>query len=311
MRAQPAETCLLCGSAGVRIHAAMSDQLFDAIGEWSVRRCSSAGCGLAWLDPKPLPDDLHLAYSHYYTHSDAGSGSAPFKGPARRLVRRLERVWLAVLGLRRARQDIEVLFLDGRTPGKVLEVGCGDGARLVTMQQLGWTVEGQEVDSVSAAQARGRGFPVHLGTLEELGLARRVLRRRRDESRAGAPSRPGRSARPVSTPPQTRRSVRRHDAEHPQLRPRQVRARLDRPRRASPPAPVQPGRGRPFGGTSRLQPLAGVLQSRQGRRLAGGQSRDRPGGSPDAGPHVGLSRTQRPLVSADGSDRLRPPRRLR
>ena len=34
------------------------------------------------------------------------------------------------------------------------------------------------------------------------------------------------------------------------------------------------------------------------------------GGHQMRGP-VGLSRTQRPLVSADGSDRLRPPRRLR
>jgi len=34
-------------------------------------RCGDAACGLLWLDPAPLAEDLPLAYAAYHTHPEA------------------------------------------------------------------------------------------------------------------------------------------------------------------------------------------------------------------------------------------------
>jgi len=68
-------------------------------------------------------------------------------------------------------QQLELMYLDGRNPGRVLEVGCGDGARLAKLRTLGWEVQGQEIDEKAAAQAR-KSFelPIFLGSLDRAGF---------------------------------------------------------------------------------------------------------------------------------------------
>jgi SAM-dependent methyltransferase len=61
--------------------------------------------------------------------------------------------------------------LEREATGRLLELGCGDGSRLLHMRSRGWTVEGQEIDpSASAFRLRAEGIPVHLGTVESIGL---------------------------------------------------------------------------------------------------------------------------------------------
>ena len=171
MREEHAETCILCGTPGTVIHSRVRDNIFGVAGEWRVRSCPNAQCGLCWLDPKPVADDLHESYSHYFTHSPGTEDSHDrFNALVRRIVRRLERTWLALLGQRKSRRDIECLFLNSDAPGEVLEVGCGDGARLVALNELGWSVHGQEVDEDAAAVAASRGYRVFVGELGEIGL---------------------------------------------------------------------------------------------------------------------------------------------
>jgi len=50
-------------------------------------------------------------------------------------------------------------------PGRLLDVGCGNGSRLRKMRDLGWDVVGQDVDPEAVAVARGSGLEVHLGPL--------------------------------------------------------------------------------------------------------------------------------------------------
>jgi 2-polyprenyl-3-methyl-5-hydroxy-6-metoxy-1,4-benzoquinol methylase len=109
----------------------------------------------------PTEEDIEKAYRTYYTH-------------ARRSIPFLERLlaWMLYgsLGLLGERRRSDGVYLDGITPGRVLEIGFGDGNRMERLIALGWHVEGQEVDPVSVANARKRGLKVHEGSLKSCSL---------------------------------------------------------------------------------------------------------------------------------------------
>ena len=132
--------CLLCGTHGVPLYEHLRDRLFGAPGEWTLVRCGNASCGLVWLDPMPLEEDIGRAYDSYYTHANSQAGQSL----ASRLLFRL-------LGLEQERQRLEHYFLDDLPPGRLLEVGFGDGKRLERFKAIGWEVEGQEMDPVAIA----------------------------------------------------------------------------------------------------------------------------------------------------------------
>ena len=169
MRVEHVTTCHVCGGAGELVHPEVHDGLFGVPGRWGVRACDNQACGLLWLDPRPIEDDIHRAYTEYYTHGDEpGAGGGGLVGRIGQLVAVL---WLGLLGLRGARRSSELMYLDRRAPGRVLDVGCGDGLRLGMLAERGWTVVGQEVDPAAARAAREqRGITVHVGELRSLAL---------------------------------------------------------------------------------------------------------------------------------------------
>ncbi|MDX1382154.1 MAG: class I SAM-dependent methyltransferase, partial [Thermoanaerobaculia bacterium] len=77
----------------------------------------------------------------------------------------------SALGLTPLRRRLDRFLLEATEPGRLLEIGFGDGSRLDDLTRLGWRVEGQEVDPVCVRDARKRGLTVHEGPLEGLGLA--------------------------------------------------------------------------------------------------------------------------------------------
>ena len=111
------------------------------------------------MNPIPLEEDLGIAYEEYFTHD----GAEISQGGASKLL-------LSLLGMQKQRRQIEDYMLNDLPPGRVLELGFGDGRRLRKLTQLGWDTEGQEVDPVSAANAQRNGHKVHLGPLETLQL---------------------------------------------------------------------------------------------------------------------------------------------
>lgn len=175
--------CALCGKEGHGLYANLEDRLYSTAGSWSLRACPSDGCGLIWLDPRPIDEDIGKTYASYYTHSEpdrpvltsrmatvynavASSYVAHRFGYSQGTAHRW--LWPLMYLHPGARDEADGSVSHQRLPTKgarLLDVGCGDGSQLATMQELGWTVEGIEIDSRAVEAALRRGLPVRLGTL--------------------------------------------------------------------------------------------------------------------------------------------------
>lgn len=71
IRTRPYPNCYLCSTLGKPLYQGLKDCLFGAAGEWNLKKCPNPECGLVWLDPMPIEEDIHKAYQNYYTHQDA------------------------------------------------------------------------------------------------------------------------------------------------------------------------------------------------------------------------------------------------
>jgi len=188
IRAEPRPACTICGAAGAALYEALRDRLFSAPGEWSHRRCTNRSCGLIWLDPMPLAEDIHLAYASYYTHAQPQAR----RGALARLFDAAKRGYLAqrygyvdgvslaarAAGLlawiypgRAAELDFSVMWLPPAERGRLLDVGAGSGWLVAQMAALGWKAEGLDFDARSVEAARERGLTMHAGGIAEQGFA--------------------------------------------------------------------------------------------------------------------------------------------
>jgi SAM-dependent methyltransferase len=170
LRSIPGPDCKFCGAPGVLIYQGLSDSVFSVPGVWNLKQCPNSECGLMWLDPMPLEEDIYKAYQSYYTHSDNYRKKINLGKPITTILIQIFRLFLRLTPIHRERKDRNRMYLGNINPGRLLEVGCGDGARLVKLAALGWSVEGQEVDPLSADVATKTGIKIHLGPLQNLGL---------------------------------------------------------------------------------------------------------------------------------------------
>lgn len=127
--------CNLCGSP-------LADEWLSTTDRWTgepfdILRCRH--CGLRCTHPSPTPDEL----ARYYP---------PPTEPA--WLTRILRRWLR---RHRARWSAA-----GLSPGRALEIGCGDGWMLEALRDAGWDVVGTERSAASAAYARSRGLDVRV-----------------------------------------------------------------------------------------------------------------------------------------------------
>lgn len=188
IRTKPYPTCILCGAKGELLYSGQRDRWFGAAGSWDLKKCPKNDCGLIWLDPMPLAEDIVKAYTkHYYTH-DRGRTTRPS------LLRRIYTV-AADCHIRK-KFGYPTDFISGRgrlagmlltlfpshslnlqaqaryirwVPGggRILDVGCGSGGWLLQMRQLGWQVEGVDFDPDATEAAAREGLTVRRGSLEE------------------------------------------------------------------------------------------------------------------------------------------------
>ncbi len=169
IRSRPRPVCYLCGAPGVSLYEGVKDRVFGAPGIWNFKRCPTLRCGLIWLDPIPMEEEVGKAYARYYTHAETQKRQT---GPTG-VWRKGASVLLSLANpVHRERERLSLMHLDGVKPGKLLDVGCGNGARLAKLRSLGWDVYGQDVDPVAVAYAReSLGLETHLGRLEEMPFA--------------------------------------------------------------------------------------------------------------------------------------------
>lgn len=169
IRTTAKQECSICGNVGKMLHEGLKDQLFGAPGDWSIRRCSSNSCGLLWLDPCPIEEDIGSAYQTYYTHADIEDKSLVMSRLVACIRDLMVNIVTSICGQRSEKKDIAHMYLRDMPPGQVLDIGCGDARFLNRMKQLGWAVQGVDFDAAAASNAKNLyGIDVKIGTLEYL-----------------------------------------------------------------------------------------------------------------------------------------------
>ncbi|MDD5434847.1 MAG: class I SAM-dependent methyltransferase [Nitrospira sp.] len=173
IRTRSCPECYLCGSAGKPLYNKLNDSLFGVSGDWNLRRCINQGCGLVWLDPMPLEEDIGKAYGTYYTHSEADirTKEAIINRILRWNLKQIYNLLKYITLIHYGRRRLNLMYMNKVKSGKLLEVGCGGGRRLSKMRALGWEVEGQEVDPRAAKHASDvYGFTIHLSSLKDIAF---------------------------------------------------------------------------------------------------------------------------------------------
>jgi 2-polyprenyl-3-methyl-5-hydroxy-6-metoxy-1,4-benzoquinol methylase len=190
IRSRSCPYCCVCGQKGESLYENLSDRLFGAPGMWNLKRCPSRVCGVVWLDPMPVEEDIGKAYRSYYTHE---ADAHPANNLARRLYSRIRAGYVRVKygyrndkrnrwdqlfallanlnPVRRASFDFGVFYLRFNPNGRFLELGCGSGLMLESMRDLGWRAEGIDFDASAVELTSKKNLVVHCGKLQDLEFA--------------------------------------------------------------------------------------------------------------------------------------------
>lgn len=181
---QSCPDCYLCGTPGQPLYQGLQDRLFGARGTWNLKYCPNPACGLAWLDPMPLEEEIWKAYSNYFTHVKIQQRSGLLyqvylyarngywakrfgDSTTKSRWQMLAGAFFHIHPWYREALDLTVMELKAQPGKRLLDLGCGSGNNLVLLQSLGWQVEGVEVDPKAVSQARARGLQVRQGTLAD------------------------------------------------------------------------------------------------------------------------------------------------
>ena len=187
--------CPICQSTTRTVlYEGLTDTLFKcAPGRWTLHACS--GCGTAYLNPRPSAASIGKAYASYYTHSEAENKAPAQNLPSwgRALLKCARATFNSYLNARwhtaltpsnawgrylvprisqaRALAEQKMRQMPNQPvgrPGRLLDVGCGNGAFLQMAQAAGWSVQGIDFDPIAVAEARRQGLAVDLGGIDQL-----------------------------------------------------------------------------------------------------------------------------------------------
>ena len=140
-RTESAALCMLCGQSAWETHlSSVLDYLTDE--HFDIDRC--VGCGL--LITRPMPTEAQI--DRYYPARYRGNRHG-FTGRMRVVLRR---------------RAIEARFPRGFR-GRLLDVGCGDGAFVLEMRRRGWEVCATELDPATVQRLQASGIDAKLPRL--------------------------------------------------------------------------------------------------------------------------------------------------
>jgi SAM-dependent methyltransferase len=160
--------CGLCGAAeSTVVHQGLTPTRYGSASDsFGLVRCDA--CGLVYLSPRPSAEEI----GRFYPQEFYGELTADTSGPRGRLASLYNRLFPSA----DARRLDSMLTLVRRhwpgLPGRVLDVGAGDGNFLDHMTRAGWQGEGTELcaDSARIAARRASRNRIHVGALEDLEL---------------------------------------------------------------------------------------------------------------------------------------------
>lgn len=148
-------SCPLCGEGDFHITIQACDRHYGNPGRFPIAECSN--CGLNFLNPMPTLSYLSDAYPiNYYSYAPP----IPEIGKSK-LRRHVIRV-LRCLFFRDLGSTGDPMF---KTPGTMLDFGCGSGRFLASMREKGWKVQGVELDTLAAERGRKEGLDIFAGTI--------------------------------------------------------------------------------------------------------------------------------------------------
>jgi SAM-dependent methyltransferase len=170
--------CPKCGAAEQSVIAEGEDFLYGVAGTFFAAQCSQ--CGLWFQSPRPRIDDFTSLYTGDYIPHEGEDHVRPRSAGELEYLRRalgyahlpaqpagtrarvaLARPWYRWLaGVR-----LEPRYVPH---GRLLEIGCGSGGRLVRLRDCGWRdLTGIELVPAAAERARAKGFDVVCARVEE------------------------------------------------------------------------------------------------------------------------------------------------
>lgn len=181
---EPAKRCPVCASTGKIALADCRDYLCALPGRWTFFEC--ADCRSLWLNPRPSAQAIPLLYPSSYGFTRTPLQLEERNGFGQRLKRAIlahsfgyddlpnDLSWAGAILSRIApikrRAGYSTRYLAKRAGGKLLDVGCGNGAFMHAMQRLGWETRGLEPDGEAAAIATAAGLSVEVTGIENAQL---------------------------------------------------------------------------------------------------------------------------------------------
>lgn len=146
--------CPVCPENSSVAHASGIDFEYGTTGarEWTFRQCRI--CATLFLSPRPAPNEMGRIYpSNYYAYDFTAKRSLGYKVKA-------------ILDRSAAKKYLSLLA----RPGKILDVGCGDGRLLGVFFDLGVEkkdLHGLELDEPAVSRAQKNGLQVQRRSFED------------------------------------------------------------------------------------------------------------------------------------------------
>lgn len=160
--------CLFCKKEGELLYKNLNDKLFGIEGKWEYLYCPD--CEFIWLTPLPIESDVKFLYSKYVTHNISNEGifcslRNKIKFSIIRNILRYRHIpisnfynligkIISFISPLREMAQLSIMLVPYVENGWILDIGCGNGSFLNTMQKLGWKVCGVEFDCYAANIAR-------------------------------------------------------------------------------------------------------------------------------------------------------------